>query len=1815
MMSLAPTTHCTLPAILLSLLMMTVDCYSNGSYCYSMLPLHISPGSQTATPPITCHSGGAECPGISLTVTQNGTLAGDYSCDSEYEVTLSSNQDFIGYLIQARVPLAGETLDRFRIVGTMISAGPQGRILYCNSTSDSPNAPPLPNSATQSLITPHRSVTVIWRAPSPFTALGNIQFYATVIEDFDHFYFPLTSQVLEPLHSTCESFLPFLSLGTTAGVVTEELEKRDDWASDGIPIPGGLPFASYNHTLVYIGTNGVFSFGYRETGYWHRINNPSRFYAAPFWGDVDISDGGDIFYEIHTAPSLLIDQVSSLVSLREGIEFSATWMIVAYWREVQQFSNPTPQGNSFQGVILTDGKKSFMVCTFKNQSLDWYDSDVRIGYMGEQTHSMFGPLDNVTFLSLPYEGTVPYYNEVYQLSIDGARLSQVRPVLIGVSIIFRSDETHVTLDFDLSIDPTTCDTTQFSIQTLDGVLTFRPVYEALCEQQILFYYYTSESQDNRISFNLHPNDHILLHKTTFVRSIITSGSYSVAVSIGSSFVRTRGLTGIAPVYFIDNFIAYPEIDTDSQVHSVHFELDMTRGEFHMWLDSPVTPNISQVQLACEEYQSENTTVSGVWSTPVHSEIDSTIRHSMRISPNSFAIICNTLPCIESNYAFLQSISSLKDVFGNRISSNVFQNSFVLVNGSDILCDLQEGIQDPVDMNFTGAGTRALGMFLEVQNINSASEVLYPLLASEVYLPDCTEVEVKSIVCLRLNSTASNPLLILPESTDIFLTNTEFSTRAVFGGPLPAGLFSCSSAEDHVISAVVATGQTYLSTNDMTEVSLSLGAFWQASLTVGMCSHVSPLDIVLTDDRGSNLTGLTVSNDFQSVSVRAGPLYYEDMSDVHVHIPFNGFSNRYSSVFSISIEVPAVHAYTSGSTRGTTAVALAKELVNASMVCEVEDQYITVVWVEYGNFSTNMVVNLENTYRLLRNGHNLQIQNLNLEQFLTFNYECRVLTAPRSGHSISVANFTTVAISDLIVVSMEQQPRSNGLVAEGFRSNTVLSASALLNTEVTLPCYGALGYGRIRWHSTLLHMPGYLSEGSSSPYYSVEYSGSVGTLTLHSYSGGNLRGSLTCYSEEAGLSHPASVTIHIIDGVCSCGHSTGSPYPLSVCPESLQCSCSEGYVGDGVLCSVDSDGDGYTDIDMSDLFYCQSDTQNQLCQQDTCPHLYNPHQSRDKLNDGHPHGVAFVIDGNELPSDVIIANASVLASKTVKCLGALGNTDLSVQVYTVVQSELVTQDPAADICETEANIHQPLDSELTEGAMQCQSATTGATAWIYFTTEACVCTRPDEDILPDYILTCEEAGVEACDCSDTECMCGCGYSGDGRTCSLDTDGDGYPNSASPGLCSDRDPQNYCVQDVCPMDYDPSNDPGACHTTQDDTAGSMCVAETDSTWTIMWEDTRAGYHDTQLCQSSIPSSADYAFRLCLENGLWSQLIDTSCCKDVDVESIYEELDEILKGEFTNDTKSQLSAALADLVEATTPPDDRSSLYAQDLEITNNILKDTIDFLRNGVHNQLLDRINTELVQVIDNVLEESNNQGWDQLSNTEEGAEQLLDNAELFGLYLAEAIASPNVDVELDDGKLILNASFNNIYIAVAAQDAFGASDVVFPVAESDFSLEPMFGESLAHIKIPARLLETRANETNTTRVFAVNMVIDNINELLLVNERATEINGTNYTTRAVTNLLVSQVMAGNTRTSTTKLAIPVQLVFVTEEIVNRSRNPRCAYYDFGTSEWLEDGVTTESVTMAPDGRSYHVLCSTVHFTSFAVLVDVSGVEVQSIRLEL
>ena len=160
-------------------------------------------------------------------------------------------------------------------------------------------------------------------------------------------------------------------------------------------------------------------------------------------------------------------------------------------------------------------------------------------------------------------------------------------------------------------------------------------------------------------------------------------------------------------------------------------------------------------------------------------------------------------------------------------------------------------------------------------------------------------------------------------------------------------------------------------------------------------------------------------------------------------------------------------------------------------------------------------------------------------------------------------------ADPIVISTELFQRNNGLVSGKFLNNTIFAA---LTTNLILPCYGASGYGDIKWKSTVPPIVGYLSEDSASPYYSVQYHGSVATLTVYSYS--TLNGSFTCYSEEAGLPDEASVTVHIANGlllvksitlyfynsslpavdVCMCGDSRAEmPYPLSLCGNSSSSS--------------------------------------------------------------------------------------------------------------------------------------------------------------------------------------------------------------------------------------------------------------------------------------------------------------------------------------------------------------------------------------------------------------------------------------------------------------------------------------------------------------------------------------------------------------------------------------------------------------------------------------------------------------------------------------
>ena len=146
------------------------------------------------------------------------------------------------------------------------------------------------------------------------------------------------------------------------------MPRCDDCSSDAIDlISFPVPFGDYIHLVAHvsltlilelqsnrvifililfkkISTNGIITFGqhfpnFAATLFPNEDDSTvfTAFVAAPYWGDIDNSDTGEIWYETHisgwsaTSDSLL-ERVSNLVrSEQNHPSFKGTWMVVATW--------------------------------------------------------------------------------------------------------------------------------------------------------------------------------------------------------------------------------------------------------------------------------------------------------------------------------------------------------------------------------------------------------------------------------------------------------------------------------------------------------------------------------------------------------------------------------------------------------------------------------------------------------------------------------------------------------------------------------------------------------------------------------------------------------------------------------------------------------------------------------------------------------------------------------------------------------------------------------------------------------------------------------------------------------------------------------------------------------------------------------------------------------------------------------------------------------------------------------------------------------------------------------------------------------------------------------------------------------------------------------------------------------------------------------------------------------------------------------------------------------------------------------------------
>ena len=177
-----------------------------------------------------------------------------------------------------------------------------------------------------------------------------------------------------------DGFLPF---GTGFG--DSLVPTEDDGSSEEIQLGTDVILFGSRQSSLFVNTNGVISFGSSFTTATSGGSNFSNFYGdrliAPFWDDIDINNGGTIYYRQEFDPfiiSLVNDEIRSLYPA-EFPPFQATLVFVATWDRVAAFDDNQFPGlvNTFQAVIASDGSRSFV--RFSYGDIQWGGSRTLIG--------------------------------------------------------------------------------------------------------------------------------------------------------------------------------------------------------------------------------------------------------------------------------------------------------------------------------------------------------------------------------------------------------------------------------------------------------------------------------------------------------------------------------------------------------------------------------------------------------------------------------------------------------------------------------------------------------------------------------------------------------------------------------------------------------------------------------------------------------------------------------------------------------------------------------------------------------------------------------------------------------------------------------------------------------------------------------------------------------------------------------------------------------------------------------------------------------------------------------------------------------------------------------------------------------------------------------------------------------------------------------------------------------------------------------------------------------------------------------------------
>lgn len=219
------------------------------------------------------------------------------------------------------------------------------------------------------------------------------------------------------------SALPYLAASQKASLLypygkdqgDSENPKDDDGNSPEISIQTPYSFYGKKYYSVFVNNNGVVSFGKNVSQY-----TPDPFpldegvpFVAPYWADVDNVIAGNIFWRQTQDPALLSQFTADISRYFPDISFTPIWMFFATWEGVAYFGSASDKANTFQAVLATDEKISFIMLNYAD--IQWTtgiasDGDPMTGLGGIPAQAGFDSGDKKNYYNIPGSRTPEILN-------------------------------------------------------------------------------------------------------------------------------------------------------------------------------------------------------------------------------------------------------------------------------------------------------------------------------------------------------------------------------------------------------------------------------------------------------------------------------------------------------------------------------------------------------------------------------------------------------------------------------------------------------------------------------------------------------------------------------------------------------------------------------------------------------------------------------------------------------------------------------------------------------------------------------------------------------------------------------------------------------------------------------------------------------------------------------------------------------------------------------------------------------------------------------------------------------------------------------------------------------------------------------------------------------------------------------------------------------------------------------------------------------------------------------------------------------------